>query len=161
MRTTAWRRKFFETAKRRAVRFQARTTVSVDVETTRRGDGLAGRGAAADAGPADDWVREAVPRRWIDPLMPEDLPPLEDEKALAASKHPLALFLDDLQWADLPSIELLADVRHGLRRFRGVDGDAHQQPVGQHARAACNGREVAARFTHHGRGFAGDGGFVD
>jgi hypothetical protein len=52
VRTTAWRRKFFETAKRRAVRFQARTTVSAEVETTRRGAGLAGRSEAADAGPA-------------------------------------------------------------------------------------------------------------
>jgi hypothetical protein len=43
----------------------------------------------------------------------------------------------------------------------GIDGDAHDQPVGQHARAAGHGREVAAGFADHRRRFAGDGAFVD
>ena len=39
--------------------------------------------------------------------------------------------------------------------------DAHLDPVGQHLRAAGHRRAVAAGFADHGRGFAGDGGFVD
>ena len=39
--------------------------------------------------------------------------------------------------------------------------DAHHQPVGQHARAARDRGEVAARLAQHRRGFAGDGAFVD
>ena len=49
-------------------------------------------------------------------------------------------------------------VEEGLAR---VDGDAHDEPVGQHARAAGDGREVAARFADHRRRFAGDGALVD
>ncbi len=40
-------------------------------------------------------------------------------------------------------------------------GDAHLDPVRQHARAAGDGGAVAAGFADHRRGFAGDRGFVD
>ena len=40
-------------------------------------------------------------------------------------------------------------------------GDAHDEPVGQHARAAGHGREVAAGLAQHGRRLAGDGALVD
>ena len=39
--------------------------------------------------------------------------------------------------------------------------DAHDDPVRQHARAAGDRREIAAGLAQHGRGFAGDGAFVD
>ena len=42
-----------------------------------------------------------------------------------------------------------------------IDGDAHHDPVGEDARAAGDGREVAARLADHRRRFAGDGAFVD
>ena len=40
-------------------------------------------------------------------------------------------------------------------------GDADADPVRQHLRAAGHRRAVAAGFADHGRGFAGDRGFVD
>ena len=40
-------------------------------------------------------------------------------------------------------------------------GDAHAYPVGQHLRAAGDGRAVAAGFANDRRRFTGDGGFVD
>ena len=43
----------------------------------------------------------------------------------------------------------------------GIDCNAHDDPVGQHARAARDGAEIAAGFADHRRGFAGDGAFVD
>ena len=43
----------------------------------------------------------------------------------------------------------------------GLTRHAHHDPVGQHARAAGDGREVAARFADHRRRFAGDGALVD
>ncbi len=39
--------------------------------------------------------------------------------------------------------------------------NAHDEPVRQHARAARDGREVAAGLAQHGRGFARDGALVD
>ena len=51
---------------------------------------------------------------------------------------------------------------HAVEEGRaGRSGDAHAYPVGQHLRAAGNGRAVAAGFADDGRRFAGDGGFVD
>ena len=49
-------------------------------------------------------------------------------------------------------------VEEGRARRRG---DAHAYPVGQHLRAAGDGRAVAAGFANDRRRFAGDGGFVD
>ena len=43
----------------------------------------------------------------------------------------------------------------------GIGRDAHHDPVGQHARAAGDGGEVAAGFADHRRGFAGDRALVD
>ena len=40
-------------------------------------------------------------------------------------------------------------------------GDAHHEPVGQHARAAGHGGEVATGLAQHRRGFAGHRAFVD
>ena len=48
-------------------------------------------------------------------------------------------------------------VEEGLAR---IDGDADDDPVGQHAGAAGDGREVAARLADHRGRFAGDGRFV-
>jgi hypothetical protein len=49
-------------------------------------------------------------------------------------------------------------VEEGLAR---VGGDAHHDPVRQHAGAAGDRGEVAARLADHRRRFAGDGAFVD
>ena len=46
-------------------------------------------------------------------------------------------------------------------RFAGIGGDAHDQPVGQHARAAGDAAAVAAAFADHRCALAGDGAFVD
>ena len=46
-------------------------------------------------------------------------------------------------------------------RFARVDGDAHDQPVGQHARAAGHGGEIAAGLADHRRRLAGDRALVD
>ena len=43
----------------------------------------------------------------------------------------------------------------------GIDRHAHDEPVGEHARAAGDRAEVAARFADHRRGLAGDRAFVD
>jgi hypothetical protein len=43
----------------------------------------------------------------------------------------------------------------------GIGGDAHDDPVGQHARAAGHGAAVAAGLAHDRRRFAGDGALVD
>ena len=47
------------------------------------------------------------------------------------------------------------------KRLAGIGGDAHDQPVGQHARAAGDAAAVAAAFADDRRAFAGDGAFVD
>ena len=41
-----------------------------------------------------------------------------------------------------------------------VGGDPHDQPVGEHARAAGDGAAVAARLADHRRALAGDGALV-
>ena len=46
-------------------------------------------------------------------------------------------------------------------RLAGIGADAHDQPVGEDARAAGNAAAVAAAFANHGRAFAGDRAFVD
>ena len=46
-------------------------------------------------------------------------------------------------------------------RLAGIDRDAHDDPVGQHARAAGHGGEIAARFADDRRRLAGDGALVD
>ena len=43
----------------------------------------------------------------------------------------------------------------------GVGGDAHDQPVGEHARAAGDGAAVAAALADDRRALAGDGALVD
>ena len=43
----------------------------------------------------------------------------------------------------------------------GRGGDAHHDPVGEHLRAAGDGRAVAAGFADHRGGFAGDRRLVD
>jgi hypothetical protein len=45
--------------------------------------------------------------------------------------------------------------------FARIDRDPDDHPVGQHAGAAGDGREVAAGFADDRGRFAGDGGFVD
>jgi len=86
------------------------------------------------------------------PALPE-LPPLEAEqrlhrtvrlflRSLASEEHPLTLFLDDLQWADLPSLSLL--------RVMATDaGSSHVLLIGAY-RAEEVGRE------HHLRRLAAD-----
>ena len=46
-------------------------------------------------------------------------------------------------------------------RLAGIGGHADDEPVREHARAAGDGREVAAGFAHHRRAFAGDRALVD
>ena len=46
------------------------------------------------------------------------------------------------------------------KRFAGVGGDAHDQPVGEDARAAGDAAAVAAAFADDRGAFAGDGAFV-
>ena len=51
---------------------------------------------------------------------------------------------------------------HAIEEGRALRrGDAHLDPVGQHARAAGDGRTIAAALADHRRGFAGDRRFVD
>ena len=47
------------------------------------------------------------------------------------------------------------------KRFARIGRDAHDQPVGQHARAAGDAAAVAAAFADDRGAFAGDGAFVD
>ena len=42
----------------------------------------------------------------------------------------------------------------------GIGGDAHDEPVGEHARAAGHGAPVAAALADHRRALAGDGALV-
>ena len=46
-------------------------------------------------------------------------------------------------------------------RLARLRGDAHDDAVGEHARAAGDGAAVAARLADDGRGLAGDGRLVD
>ena len=47
------------------------------------------------------------------------------------------------------------------KRLAGIGRDAHDQPVGEHARAAGDAAAVAAAFADDRGAFAGDGAFVD
>ncbi len=47
------------------------------------------------------------------------------------------------------------------KRFAGIGGDAHHEPIGEHARAAGDAAAVAAAFADDRGAFAGDGAFVD
>ncbi len=50
---------------------------------------------------------------------------------------------------------------HAVKKgFAGVGGDAHDQPVGEHARAAGDGAAVAAALADDRGALAGDGALV-
>ena len=61
-------------------------------------------------------------------------------------------------WRSAPSTRLDHAVEEGLA---WIGRDSHDDLVGENARAAGDGRAVAAGFANHGRGFTGDGGLVD
>ena len=52
-------------------------------------------------------------------------------------------------------------IMRSINASPGLTDDAHHQPVGQHARAAGDGGEIAARFADDRSRFAGDRAFVD
>ena len=52
-------------------------------------------------------------------------------------------------------------IMRSMKASPGIDGHAHDQPVGQHPRAAGDRGEIAARFADHRRGFAGDRALID